>query len=278
MGNIVILGPRSSGKTTYLAALAYWPQRLAGLNKRSLFEVEPIGDDAKNLRDKAENIILGSASLDPTRIEENQSVDDLPVYQFIVRAKRRFKTAEDINLVVRDYAGEIFDELHTGNSTTQHQEFLEECLRKDVVGCLILLSNWSSADDHFYSKALDAFIQLMDTNGRIPDYRLAVAVSKCERGELWPGRLEPEVDLFGGHLRQTKHILQSRIPKKNLFFASISTFGVIKRNDPRPNRIDQPGGGNKVVSVLRKPTVWKPYSMISPLYWLSTGRRLNSDV
>ena len=96
------------------------------MNKRSLFEVEPIGDDAKNLRDKAENIILGSASLDPTRIEENQSVDDLPVYQFILSVKRRFKKAEDINLVVRDYAGEIFDELHTGNSITKHQEFLEE--------------------------------------------------------------------------------------------------------------------------------------------------------
>lgn len=61
-------------------------------------------------------------------------------------------------------------------------------------------------------------------------------MSKCERGEIWPGRIEPEVDIFHQHLPGTTKLLQNRL-KNNVRFFAISTFGVLdKYNDPRPNR------------------------------------------
>jgi hypothetical protein len=109
----------------------------------------------------------------------------------------------------------------------------------------------------------------MDENHRLADLRLAIAMSKCERGELWPGRLDPEMDIFYEHLPSTTQTLRDGIPKKNLRFYALSTFGVLSRNDPRPNRKDEPY--NSKGSVLRNQNreQWRPYGMMSPLYWLS---------
>ena len=270
MGNIRIIGPRSSGKTTYLAGLAYWPEKQSQSNKSSYFEVEAIGD-AKKLKEKAEDIIRQGESLAPTEIAGG--IYEAPLYQFNIQLKRFWKKRDEINLVVRDYPGEIFDELADGSSNPLHEEFLEECLMKDVVGCLVLLTDWTKGTDLFYSRVLDEFVELMNLSGRLNDLRLAVAMSKCERGELWSGRLEPEIDIFGLHLPRTKQILRSKIPPQNLQFYAISTFGVLKRNDPRPNRKDVPGKDGRK-AVLREPNRWRPYNMIDPLYWLSKGKRL----
>lgn len=272
MGNIRVIGPRSSGKTTYLAALAYQPARSSRKNKN--FQVQPLNDDTKNLADKAENIILEGNSLEPNNTKV-RTIDDLAVYSFNIAVKNGF-SQEKFTLAVRDYPGEIFDELEYGSSNPLHQEFIDECLTKDVSGCLILLTEWKHGTDRSYSRVIKRFIEEMDNHERANDLRLAVVMSKCERGELWPGRLEPEIDLFDVHLPETKKVLQDKIPQKNLTFYAISTFGVLGRNDPRPNRVEEWGKDGRN-SVLREPNRWQPYGLISPLYWLSTGKRMRYD-
>jgi len=272
MGKICVLGPRNSGKTTYLAGLAYWPAKQSKSSKSSLFSVQAIGE-AKHLEAKAEDIIRQGLSLPQTSIAGG--IDEAPLYVFQIKVKRCFRKPCVIDLVARDYPGEIFDELQSGASNPVHEDFLNECLMKDVEGCLVLLADWEKETDRVCSRALEKFIELMDRRDRSNNLRLAVAMSKCERGELWSGRLDPEMDIFGAHLRRTRTILRDRIPARNLSFHAISTFGVLKRNDPRPNRTDLAGKGG--CAVLRKPSKWQPYGMISPLYWLSTGKRMNSD-
>ena len=61
MGNIRVIGPRGSGKTTYLAALAYQPAKAMWKSKK--FNIQAINEDTKKLADKAENIICEGASL-----------------------------------------------------------------------------------------------------------------------------------------------------------------------------------------------------------------------
>lgn len=272
MGNICIIGPKGAGKTTYLAGLAYWPD-----TKNEIFEVTAITKEAQELANRAENIILNGSSLAPTEIDglKIKTVYDLPLYSFQIEKKRKWLPPEEINLVVRDYPGEIFDELASGISNEIHQEFLNECLIPDMVGCLLLFHKWESGSDQFYSKAIARFIDLMDARDRIKDLRLVVAMSKCERGEIWPGRLDPELDIFEIHLPRTTKILRQRIPKNSLQFYAISTFGVLKRNDPRPNRTDEMGSPH---STLRSPRQWRPYGLIPPLYWLTTGQRMRSGV
>jgi hypothetical protein len=78
-GNIVIIGPRNSGKTTYLAGLAYWSKRKKALaeseksflirNKQS-FTIHPLNDDAKSLQDQAERIIVKGKGGGTTELEK----------------------------------------------------------------------------------------------------------------------------------------------------------------------------------------------------------------
>lgn len=273
MGNIRVIGPRGSGKTTYLAALAYQPVQSGG--KTNNFKVQAINEDTRKLAEKAENIILEGESLEPTGVLV-KTIDDVPVYSFNIQIQTLFNSKKNINLVVRDYPGEIFDELELGLTSQIQTEFIDECLTKDVVGCLILLTEWKKGADKHYSRVLQRFIELMDIQGRINDLRLAITMSKCERGELWPGRLDPEVDLFSTRLPKTTAILKEKIPPQNLNFYAVSTFGVLGRNNPRPNRVEELGGSGRN-SVLREAHRWQPYNLITPLYWLSTGRRMRND-
>ncbi len=274
MGNICVIGPRSSGKTTYLAGLAYWPDKQRQSNNSSSFEVQALGDDAKTLEAMAEDIICTGASLAPTDVAGG--IYNAPLYQYQIKIKHLFKKPDYLDLVVRDYPGEIFDELADGSSNPLHDEFINESLMKDVEGCLILVTEWTKETDKFYSRVLEKFTELIERAERINDLRLAVAMSKCERGELWSGRLDPEIDIFDLHLPRTKNTLQRKIPRHNLEFYAISTFGVLKRHDPRPNRIDIAGKDGRH-AVLRKAELWQPYNMVAPLYWLSKGKRISAN-
>jgi hypothetical protein len=206
MGNIRIIGPRGSGKTTYLAALAYYPDKQRPGQKVNHIKLQALNDETRELAEKAENIILQGESLEPTRVEGG--IDVLPFYSFGLEIKPKFHTPfhtpELINVAVRDYPGEIFDELASSvNTNPLHREFVDECLEDGVDGCLILLTDWNKEKDQFLSRVLTKFTKLMDIRGRSENLRIAVAMSKCERGELWPGRLDPTLDLFQQHLPKT---------------------------------------------------------------------------
>jgi hypothetical protein len=266
MGNICVIGPQSSGKTTYLAALTQWSSLIRGVGQQK-YDIEAIGEDAEKLSSKAKSIIYQGASLDPTTVAGG--IYQMPSYMFRIQVRQRLIRQAPIDLVVKDYAGEIFKGLAAGNVTADHEDFLDDCLRNDVGGCLLLLTEWQKGTDMFYEQAMETFIKLLNMRDRIGNYRIAVAMSKCERGELWPGRTEPEIDLFNIHLPRMTGLLRRKIPKQNLKFFAVSTFGVLEKNDPRPNRIDEMGK-ERTKSVLRKPSAWQPYGLISPITWLST--------
>lgn len=276
-GNIGVIGPRSSGKTTYLAALAYWPERRLQQRQKSAFDIESSDGLESNVKiiERAKEQILQGSSFEPTTVIGG--IDDLASYMFTIKVKRFLRPPDPINLVAVDYPGEIFNELVNGESNPLHEEFIKKCLRTDVKGLLVLLPGWERGSDSFYEQMVRKFLGLIDSYGRTNDLRLAVAMSKCERGEIWSGRLDPETDLFNMHLRETTTVLRNKLPRKNLEFFAISTFGVLSRNNPRPNRIDEIGQ-EAIHSVLRDTDKWRPYGMIAPLYWLSTGKRLRADV
>ena len=271
MGNIRVIGPRNAGKTTYLAGLAYWHQNRNVNKGKKTLEIRPINDETEELATKAENIILEAADLEPTRMF-TRTIDDLPSYSFQIEVKQSFKSPQTINLAARDYPGEVFEQLETGIQDPLHKEFMEECLTKDVEGCLILLSDWGVRTDRFYKRVFSQFLEVLDRYDRTTDLRLAIAISKCERGEIWPGRLDPELDIFEAHLPTTTDLLKSKVAGENLQFFAMSTFGVLHRTDPRPNRVEMLGADGSR-AVLREPSKWKPYGIVDPLYWLSTGRR-----
>jgi hypothetical protein len=288
MGNICIIGPRQSGKTTYLAALAYLPELQLKTTGKSPFKITAVGEDGKKLSESAENILTEGLRFEPTFVGGTiKTIEDLPFYSFKLEAKNnKFQKTKEIYLTVRDYPGEVFHEIINPNIETMvHKEFIEECLAKDVTGCLILFTGLEKGADKFYRSVMARFLELMDVHERTNNLRLAIAISKCERGEIWPGRIDPETDLFGVHLPRTLHLLREAIHPKNLNFYATSAFGVLHRNDPRPNRqlIEGDDGSKKSshtnsqeiskkeASILRQSENWRPYNLIEPLYWLSQG-------
>jgi GTPase SAR1 family protein len=271
---IVVIGSRGSGKTTYLASLAYWPQKLQEDNKTSKFLVRPNTDsDTQSLVAKAETIILERKSMGPTIVPENLSdINQIPRYNFFIDLQHPFqKQQETINLITRDYPGEILEDIHSPKAV--QQLYLEECFDIKIDGCLLMLDRWEPGSDKFYRSAIEAFVNLLDEKGRIKDYKVAAVMSKCERGELWSSRLTPEIDIFASRLKETTKILKTRLPANNLQFFALSTFGVLARDDPRPNRkVDD----NKDYASLRYVDKWKPYGTIAPLYWLAKNKKLKS--
>ncbi|TRT86145.1 MAG: hypothetical protein EWV82_06065 [Microcystis aeruginosa Ma_AC_P_19900807_S299] len=266
-GNIVVIGPTAAGKTTYLAALSYFKEHKQG---KKLFTVNPQNPATRILAEKAENILKQAADLDRTVIgQEIESVDDLPFYSFGITAKPYwYSSTETFQLTARDYPGEVFEAIASPSARKPiHEDFINECFT-DVIGCLIMLTGWEPGTDNFYNRIMKQFLKLMDERGRSQNLKLAIVMSKCERGEIWPGRLDPEIDLFAVHLRETTKTLRAKVIPQNLRFFALSTFGVLGRDNPRPNREDRMKG-EEPASVIRQPNSWQPYNLIEPLYWLS---------
>ena len=266
-GNIVVIGPTAAGKTTYLAALSYFKEHKQG---KKLFTVNPQNPATRILAEKAENILKQAADLDRTVIgQEIESVDDLPFYSFGITAKPYwYSSTETFQLTARDYPGEVFEAIASPSARKPiHEDFINECFT-DVIGCLIMLTGWEPGTDNFYNRIMKQFLKLMDERGRSQNLKLAIVMSKCERGEIWPGRLDPEIDLFAVHLRETTKTLRAKVIPQNLRFFALSTFGVLGKDNPRPNREDRMKG-EEPASVIRQPNSWQPYNLIEPLYWLS---------
>jgi hypothetical protein len=266
MGNICIIGPRASGKTTYLAGLSYYSQYTGPHDK---YTVLPLNDESRELKYQAEDTLLKGLSFDGTG-NYVHTVDDLNYYSFKIEVKKGlFQPRSVIILNVRDYPGEVFENiLYASAAVSVHEDFINECFMSDVDGCLLFFTEWESSKDDFYSQLMSRFLEIMDEHGRLHNYRLAVVMSKCERGEIWPGRIDPETDLFRVYLKKTLNTLKKGIPKQNLRFFALSTFGVLGHYDPRPNR-DDARGSRGLASTLRAPIHWRPYNLIEPLCWLN---------
>ncbi len=258
MSVVRVLGSRAAGKTTYLTALSGYSK------KQGNFTFTPVNDEAKKLASWSENILEQGGRLTPTNTEKG--LGEMPSYLFFIEGKRGFKKYR-VDLSVRDYSGEIFEKMaQDGTLDTKTESHIKSCLYKDITGCLIMLTAWEKSEDNKYKKALDYFTRIMERRNRSQDLRLALVMGKCERGEIWPGRIEPKTDLFDLYLPLTKQLLETRIPGKNLQFFAVSAFGVLGPNDPRPNRIDEIGKEG-THAVLRDPELWKPYNLLEPIIW-----------
>jgi energy-coupling factor transporter ATP-binding protein EcfA2 len=272
-GNICIIGPRGSGKTTYLAALAFHEKHQLQHNKRNQYIITAQNPESHELVEKAKNILIKGSQFERTEIGRRlQTVADLPFFQFTIEGKENFYTKnKKIEITARDYPGEIFDRLSKSTIiSAKDRSFWEDCFINKI-GCLMMLSDWEGGADSAYERMMKRFIELMEESSGTKNYKLAIVMTKCERGELWTGRMEPELDLFQLHLADTTKFLRKKFGKERLKFFAVSTFGTLRIDDPRPNRKDSIGKHGSISSVLRQSVSkgdWKPYNLIEPLYWL----------
>lgn len=278
--DIRIIGPRQSGKTTYLATLAYCPHKKELGIKFPGLQILPTSPDAENLSRLAEDIIMRGAKIAG---DFRRGLEVLPFYYFQIKIPPvKGLPSVSIDLAARDFAGEIFDDIPLAHKWTETEPYIDDLFT--ATGWMVMLTDWEpERDTRLYKPAFTKLCQEISEreqiNPEIKKLRIAIVMSKCERGEIWPSRLEADEDLFKVRLPKTYEILNRKLPPERLQFFACSAFGVMCDRkddfDPRPNRyIPDDGTPAEYSACLRQPSQWKPYGLISPIYWLATGKIL----
>jgi hypothetical protein len=273
-----LVGDRSSGKTAYMASLAYWPNADPDSPVQN---VSPVGEEATQLVSQAQNILEQGLELEPTDL--SASPDEVKDYTLSITLKDQFSwknpTASwknqllKLNMSCKDYAGEFFADLVNKSGDPQLEAYLEDCLQ--ATGILLLLDGTAHRKDSQYATGINQFLtQLDQTDIGGMQRRVAVVINKCEQSELWINRHKPrELAQKRFPLVSQKLESWSQMGGGKVDCFTTSAFGMLGSRFPEPNakKLKRDRGGTS--SVIKKPRQWRPFGLVAPIYWLCTGVR-----
>jgi hypothetical protein len=274
--DIRVIGDRRSGKTVYMASLAYWPNAKADSPIQS---VTSIGEQSasQELLKYAQDILEQGLELKGTPL--NSNIREVKDYGLSILLKDQFKLSnlrsQSLKLIIncKDYSGEFYSDLLNKPNDPILYDYLSDCIR--ATGILLLIDGTAYAKDGDYARSLDAFFAAIDKADLLQDKkRIAFAISKCELSQLWVKRHDPRglvKSLFPQMMGKIEVWQQRGLGAVDYF--TLSSFGILGKEYPEPNTIllasDQ--GGTK--SSIRDPNRWRPFGLVSPIYWLCTGQR-----
>lgn len=266
-----VVGDRASGKTTYMAALSYWPNAKAS---SPIQAVNPIGDESKELVYMAENILKQGLQLSATPLSQsNSSLLDIPDYSIQLTLKKQFSGGLT-NIIVncKDYAGEFFSDLLKNPNDSTLRKYMNDC--KEAESILLMIDGTAYSRDSEYANSLDRFLIALDQSGDPKQRRIAFAISKSEQLELWVNRHRPRFIAEARFEKVCKRLQAwEKMKSGKVDYFAVSAFGTVGNDFPEPNatRLTRTEGGT--TSILKYPDNWRPFGLVSPLYWLCTGRR-----
>lgn len=277
-GDIRIIGDKGSGKTAYMASLAYWPNANASSPVQS---ITSYGDQeaGAELITKAQNILEQGLELEKTAL--NSDVATVKDYGLSIVLKEQFSLRKGsfrprmvkLNINCKDYAGEFFSDLIYRVGDSMLDDYLEDC--KIATGILFLVDGTTNRKDAEYAQGLDKFFQELDrTEPEGKTRRLAFTLSKCEQSQLWVSRHQPqELAQRRFPLVHKKLTAWQQMNGGKVDYFTTSAFGTLGRNYPEPNSIKLTKNRDGTTSIIRDTKRWRPFGLVSPLYWLCTGKR-----
>lgn len=277
-GVLRVIGDRASGKTTYMASLARWPNAEPSSPVQN---VTPVNEEGEELIAKAQNILEQGLELEPTDL--NASAIDVKDYTLSIALKGQFSWKNPkasapsqlvtLNISCKDYAGEFFTDLLYQTGDSRLQDYLEDCLQ--ATGIMFLIDGTTHRKDSEYANGLDKFLMALDrTDIGAEKRRVGLVMTKCEQPELWIKRHQPR-ELAAARFPQVNRKLQSwqQMGAGSVEYFTTSAFGMLGTRFPEPNskRINRDRNGT--TSVLKDPKRWRPFGLVAPIYWLCTGDR-----
>lgn len=273
-----VIGDRGSGKTAYMASLAYWPNADPNSPVQSVI---PVGDEGNELITKAQNILEQGLELEPTDL--NAMAQDVKDYTLSIVLKGQFSWKDakatlrsqlvKLNISCKDYAGEFFSDLLHKTGDSRLEDYLEDCLQAS--GIMFLVDGTTHRKDAEYANGLDKFLMALDrTDIGVSKRRIAFVMSKCEQSELWVNRHKPR-ELAIMRFPQVHRKLQSweNMGGGQVDYFTTSAFGMLGSRFPEPNskRLNRDRDGT--TSIIKDPKRWRPFGLVAPIYWLCTGDR-----
>ena len=109
------------------------------------------------------------------------------------------------------------------------------------------------------------------------NYKIAIVLTKFDQIKLWKYRKQAETFVKKNCPRLYKCLEQLKKEKQcSIAYFACSAFGMINE-PPEPNAIfrDDIIINNEYLFILKDPESWKPFGLISPIYWLLTNKKLN---
>jgi energy-coupling factor transporter ATP-binding protein EcfA2 len=272
-----IIGPRCSGKSTYVTSLAGWGKQKE--NDRAV-KIIAKNEQAKKLSELWEYIVLESICLSPTGFHSDD-FNDRYLFEVTIDKKNILRSNESIEIDIVDNPGEIFQDIGISISINDTLNFLSRFyqniinnLRADSSLLIIMPCDRLDLDlDRECARKIDILLTDIfnkDFNNKF--FKIALVFSKCDRSYTWLNR-----NIKGQTIKEyskVMSILEKWSSTKKFSYKSflISTFGGLSSDPSVRNSIKKHNHNH--LYVLRDPSQWKPYGLIAPLYWLSTGKDL----
>lgn len=286
---IRLIGARGSGKTTYLATLLRLPYQMS---KNSIVKrITPMDAEAEQLLIQSVNILEEGKDFEPT-------VASIPNVNSRCNIKIILEESNDqeaeITLETKDFSGEIFSEIFT---TKFADDYLNECAKAN--GLLLLMDGTKDHEDEKYEMNMREFMKKLKEQGEDGwQGKIAVVLTKCENFNIYHLRqaLFSEYD----NNREYKHFSRQERREKveqelvtrlyprtmealtqgcskniTVSYFTASSFGVYGA-DKQPNHdtgVDDTVVPPRPYYKIKNKGNWKPFGLITPLYWLCTGER-----
>ncbi|ODV40210.1 hypothetical protein [Microcystis aeruginosa] len=257
--HIRLIGPRPSGKLTFLAALLCLNRALK--NTDLMLEVVPRNDETSYLKRVGNDVFLEGHLLSAMRFD---SCFNLPIYDVLITIGYNFLNAVTFKKSVLDfsckpYPGELFD---CFCDTQEFQRFGRDIIDEYLqdLACvnhvILMIDVLSSDQDNYYAEGLvflEQSLRIRRTDSSLSSYRIAVVFSKFDLSHSWDDR-----NNLGQYVKcnypQVKSVLDRWY---NSWNCSIEYFAC--------SAYGRQG--------IADPSQWKPLGLVSPIYWLLTGKR-----
>ncbi|MBW4614152.1 MAG: hypothetical protein KME21_12935 [Desmonostoc vinosum HA7617-LM4] len=266
---IRVVGDRAAGKTTYLTALAC----LSGDDPDSpVKRVVAMGEETENLVRKAKDCLDSKQEISPNVYGDGIEKS----YVFKIEFKEKslpFSYPTVLGIQCKDYPGEFFCDLKDKNNPELLEKYIKDCV--EATGILLLLDGTARRDGYYTDCIREFLIQLdrSSSQNAIPNRRVAIALTKCDREELWIHRDSPRDKIMArfqgvnGQLQNLKYI--------HVDYFATSAFGMLGNEYEISNstveRTDD--SGTRAIIKESNSRLWRPFGLVEPIYWLYTGKR-----
>ena len=138
----------------------------------------------------------------------------------------------------------------------------------------MLVDGTSHRKDKEFAMGMEKLLMEIDRSEmEMQHRRIALVLSKCEQLELWVNRHRPRkvAKRFPKLFAQLEAWSDSGGGTVEYF--TTSAFGILGRQYPEPNSMRLKRARDGTTSVIKKPKLWRPFGLVSPIYWLCTGKR-----
>jgi hypothetical protein len=274
MTNIIGIGSRAAGLSTYLATLAYHQKHQVKSKKVLSCQVTPINKDTKQLSNDAENILKKQVMLEPTKLYHSFWHTPSYIFTITLEIKGLFwaKNTEKVSFQIYDMPDNLLRDIREFSSSHSFTEYYDG-LFSGIGGYFLPIGGTSHREDEVYAKSLEKFTT--DLTQRNPQgCRIAFTVTKCDLSELWVNRDDPR-GMVQRRFPKMYEILENwtQEDKGKVEYFTTSSFGVFGKYC-EPNSIIKSKSKMGTMAVIRNPKEWQPFGLIEPLYWLCTGKML----